>query len=286
MWWKVKSTSILRSWTILFVLSLLLVLTGQEVAGREGLLWAIVVALSINSLIYFYGDQPILSFFNAKEVEGRDAWGLSRLTAQLAHKAHINKPRVFLIETQSPHAFSTGRSWQRGRIYVTSGLVQLLTEDELEAVIALQVIHIKQMNTLSFHIGSCIAAALLFVTFTLDRLLRWLTGIKNVKHNDSSFFFTLLMAPVVASTLHLIIGEQLYFNSDQQSAELTGKAESLAQALWKLNSYRKTRPFDAPVFAAHSFTVTPLQDYGWYKWVQIQPTVKRRIKRLIGYYPL
>lgn len=273
-----------RAWTFLLAFSVLLLIVGHLLAGREGVLWSVVVSLSINSIIYFYGDQWLRGIYRGRTLEGQDPWGLNETVTRISQKARIPRPSVIILEREAPQAFSFGRNWRSGTLVLTEGLLNHFTREELEAIVAYQIASIQRMDTLMFSVASCFCGALLFCTQTMDLLVRWLVGAK--KGGLQSQLFTYAFSPLAALVLRLCVNPRHYFAIDTLAAQWVSQPKTLANVLWKLQSYSSTVPFSAPAFTAHFFMVNPLTANGWTRYFRVQPSVERRIKKLVGYFPL
>jgi heat shock protein HtpX len=276
----------MRTWTLLSLLSMAIVFGGQSLGGRQGLLWGLVIALSINCLIYFYGDRSALRFLRSREIEGHDPWSVNKMVRRLSQKVFIPPPRTFIIESSSPQALCTGRNWKTARIYITRGLLDALEPDEIEATLAYNVACIKKLDTLSFTVGCAFAWTLLSITQSMDAVLRWLIGTNKTRQPVQANLFTQMMAPVIRWLLKMAVNQNSYFRTDALAAEIIDDPRSLARALWKLDSYRTTKPFNSPSSSAHMFVVPPLPNRGWSRRIQVHPAASKRIRKIVGYYPI
>ncbi len=275
-----------RAWIFLIAHSIGLILLGQAIAGREGLLWGLVLSLSINTLIYLYADEKVVNFFRGKALEGNDPWGALKTTRELCNKTKLPMPQVIIFQNDSPQALAVGRSWEHSAIILSSGLLETLSSSELEAIIAFNLTCIKKQDTLSSLIATTLCGLALTISQFLDSIMRWLIGAKKEKYSAQSHFFTYCISPFCYLILKFTVNEQSYFKSDELAAKLISDPRNLANALWKLESYANTRPFAAPASYAHLFVVNPLTSKGWTRYFQAQPSIKRRIKKIIGYYPI
>ncbi|MCB0341885.1 MAG: M48 family metalloprotease [Pseudobdellovibrionaceae bacterium] len=275
-----------RAWIYLITLALVLIVLGHWLGGRDGVLWGVAMALSINSVMYFFGDARILQSVQGHHLEGQDPWRALEILSTLSRKARIPEPKLLVMDQSSPQAFAVGRSWKEATVVVTQGLLDSFDRGELEAILAYQVACIKRLDTLSFGISSLFATLFLWVTRGLDAFLRLITGAKKDPYAPQSHIVTYITAPVVALLLRSSVGSSSYYHIDQLAAELTGQPKTLAQALWKLDSLRATQPFSVSPAAAHMFIVNPLTGKGWSRYFQAQPPVKKRIQNLLGYYPI
>jgi heat shock protein HtpX len=278
--------NVTKAWTFLTALSLTLIVLGHMVLGREGLLIGLTLALGINSFVYFYEDRRVVALFKGRLLEGQDPWGLLKIARRLAVKARVPVPKVIVIPEKSPQSLVVGRSFTHGTILITEGLLQRFSEKEIEAIMAYQLASIRTLNTLTFAVGSFICSLLLSFAEALDTILRVLIVEKKNPNYAMSHLFTRLISPLVGLLLRLSIRPNFYLIADDYAAHLIEEPLLLAHSLWKLQSYASTIPLAAPISTAHMFIVNPLPDRGWTRHYQAQPTVEKRIRTLIGYYPV
>lgn len=275
-----------RAWAFIAFFSLGLIICGQMIAGREGLLWGLVLSLSINSVVYFYATKRILALFSSQKLEGRDPWGVLELTQKIAKKAKLPTPSVIIIKSSSPQSLALGHSWGDGKILLTDGLLDALSKSELETVIAYNIASIKKLDTLATLVTSSLCGAILSVSMFLDSLLRWLIGAKADNFSPQSHFFTYLVSPFCYTILKFTHNDANYYNTDKLAMTYVKDPKQYATALWKLQSYGQTKPLATSPAIAHMFIVNPLTNKGWSRYFLAQPAVNKRIKKLISYYPI
>lgn len=278
--------SVTKAWMFLSLLSITLIVLGHHYGGREGLLIALVLTLSINSFIYFYEDRRVLAKLGGHELEGQESYNLHERARRLAVRARVPTPRIVLLAHASPQAGVVGRGITHGTIILTEGLLKKFSYAEVEAIMAYQIACIASLNTLAFAVGSFIASVFLFITETLDLFLRILIVEKKNPQTYISQAFTRLCAPLIGLTLKLSIRPSFYSSADQLASQLISDPKTLARALWKLQSYAETLPFHPPESTAHMFIVTPLPRSSWSRWLITHPQPEERIRNLIGYYPI
>lgn len=278
--------SVTKAWAFLAFLSLTLIVLGHHFGGREGLLFSLILALGLNSFVYFYEDRRVLSRLMGREVEGQDSSGLREMARRLAVKARIPMPRIVLLPSRAPQAAVVGRGFTHGTIVLTQGALEKFSRPEIEAIMAYQISCIRSLNTLAFAVGSFVASIGLFITEALDMGVRILIVEKKNPKAFASQIFTRLFAPFIGAVLRLSIHSSFYSAADIQAAQLISDPRILARVLWKLESFSETLPYSPPASTAHMFIVTPLTTTQWSKWLITQPKVEKRIRRLIGYYPI
>lgn len=274
-----------KAWAFLILISIVLIFGGHQLLGREGLLIGLVLALGLNFYVYFYEDRRVLSHFKGKELEGQDPWKVLELARKLSAKARVVTPRVIVLEENSPQALVVGRSLTHGTIILTRGLLERLSTQELEAVIAYQISCIRTLNTLSFSVGSFLSSCALFVSESMDLTLRILIVEKKNPDYVFSQLFTRMAAPFIGLLLKVSVRPSAYILADELASELVNDPQSVAQVLWKLESFSATEPFAVPISTAHMFIVPPLKR-SWMQSFRAHPPLEKRIRTLLGYYPL
>ncbi len=274
-----------RAWLFLSVLSLILIISGHFIGGREGLLWGFAIALCVNTISYFYSDFYFVNQYHGHLIEGQDSWGLISITQELSKKARIHCPEIYLFDCLTPQALATGRNWKSGQLFISTGAVEKLTLNELKAIVAYQIITLKNHDTLAFTIASSLAQGVMFLPQQADRLIALTLGPK-WEFQKKGQVLAWAMAPLASLIVHLCINRQSILNVDKEAAKLCGSSQNLASALWKLTSYQKTRPQNFAAPSAHLFIVSPLTGKTWTGYFNLQPGIKERLKNLIGYYPL
>ena len=265
---------------------LLIVITGQSIGGREGLLWGVAIALTINSLIYLYPDLRLKLLFSGETLEGSDPWGVQDKLKDLAQRARIPVPVVQVLPNPSPQAMAMGRSPRTAQILLTQGLIDLLDQEELQAVLAYLVAKIKRQDIVGLTVAAAFMDFTLSVLGLLDSGLRILLGAKSSDHSLQAHLFSSLLSPIIGFLLRLEVGRHSYFRADQLATELSTNPGALAKALWKLHSYSLTEPFHPPIATAHLWIVSPLNRNNWAQKFQVQPAIDKRIKNIVGYFPV
>lgn len=275
-----------RAWLVLTCISVLALYMGHHLGGRQGVLWAVAFSLLLNAFFYFYSDFFLKPLFKGRQLEGQDPWHLNKSLSKLCQKARMTKPQLCVLPKLSPQAFAIGRSSGSAAIYLTEGMLRRLSENEVEAILAFELALIKRLDTFSMSVASAFIAGLLAITRTLDWTFRWLLGTKSKPHSRYNHLFTNLVAPLFGLIIRANISEQDYYEADRLAATWIKDPRELAQALWKLQSFRQTQPWAAPASTSHLFVVNPLTRRGWTRYLHVQPSVETRIKRLVGHYPL
>ena len=280
--------NLIRVFLFLIFVSCLILTAGYSVYDRQGLLAAFVVVIFWNIYIYFYSGQKLHEVFASRQIEGLDPWRVRQTVKQLAQQIHISIPDVFMIPLETPTIFSVGTL--RGSIVISKELVRILSYEQLKAVLAHEIFHIKQWDAFAFAVGSAVMNFCLFWGSVLDqgiilimRKIGWMTYQQR--------FFTLLFTPLALFCLRLIISPKNDYKADSFAVLSSGDPEHLAQALWKISSYSQTKPVQwgsikNPLTIAHLFIVNPLNQEIADRYFSFMPGVKNRIYKIINRYPI
>lgn len=268
----------------LVLISVLVIFLGAEMGGRQGLLLGVGLALSINCLVYFYGELRAVDLFGGQKLEGQDPWGIRQIVQNKARILKIPAPTIYLLPSATPQALTLGRSRSHAKIFLTEGVFKKFGAREWEALVAYQMACIARMDTLAYHFASAGSDFILSFAKVADRLLAWLIGRKN--DGETSLLITTLLSPLAGLLAHLAVGRGNYLKADRLASEVCGDAKLMAELLWKLESFSATNPLKAPAAAAPMFIVNPLTKRGIGRYFQTQPSVRKRILNLVGYYPI
>jgi heat shock protein HtpX len=275
-----------KTWFLLSIVSISVISAFHSWAGRQGLLWGVIISLSVNCLIYFYNEVHLGNLFLGQLIEGQNPWGLLDTVQKLAKTARIPVPKVVVLASPSPQAMVMGRSWNSATLYLTEGLLRTLSADEREAVIAYQISCIKKMDTLIFTFASAIVGVIFTCSRIIDFLLRGIMGAKADPNSRQNHLCSWLFAPIATVIVKTSIGSSRYLTNDATAASWLKDPKALAQALWKLDSYASTMPLAVPPSTAPLFVVNPLTGRGWTRYFHVHPSVEKRIRNIIGYYPI
>ena len=280
----------LRTTVLLAGLTVLLVLIGQLMGGRQGMILALVLAAVMNVGSYWYSDRIVLAMYRAREVTPDQAPELYALVGDLARRARLPMPRVYMIPQEAPNAFATGRDPQHAVVAVTEGLVRLLDRDEIAGVIAHELGHVRNRDIL---VGT-IAATLAGAVMVLASMARWAAIFGGPRQNEGGgggalgavgLIVTSLLAPVAAMVIQMAVSRSREYLADRTGAEIAGSPEGLARALEKLGAHSRRRPMEAQPATAHMFIVNPLAGGGITSLFSTHPPLEERIARLRGRRP-
>ena len=246
--------------------------------GGQGLLIALVIAVVMNFISYFYSDKIVLASYGAKTLEQQDAPDLYLLVSRIAQRANIPMPRLALIEDGTPNAFATGRNPEHAVVAVTTGILQLLSDAELEGVLAHELGHVAHRDILLSSITSVLVQAIMF----LSRMAMWVTPRdEEGRSNPIAGLLIAIFAPVSAMVLQLALSRSREYLADEYSAQITGRPLELASALERISGLNQDQPMrDAQPATAHMMIVNPLRSGGLMSLFSTHPPIAARIERL------
>ncbi len=267
---------------LLAVLTVLLVLIGGAIGGQQGMLVAFVLALVMNFFSYWFSDKMVLAMYRARPIEESQAPALYRIVRTLATRGGIPMPRVYLIPSETPNAFATGRNPQHAAVAVTEGSMRILDEEELEGVLAHELSHVKNRDVLIATIAATLAGAITY----LAHMAQWAMifgGRRDDEEEGGGVLGGILMAilaPIAAMLIQMAVSRAREFQADATGARLAGKPWGLAKALEKLDTASKALPMDASPSTAHLFIVNPLSGRSLLRLFSTHPPIEERIARL------
>jgi len=264
----------------------LILVIGGVLGGRNGMLIALVFAGVMNFFSYWFSDKIVLAMYGAKPVQSGEAPALHAIVERLAARANIPMPRLYLIPADAPNAFATGRNPDHAAVAVTTGIMKLLSEDELEGVIAHELSHVRNRDILISSVAATIAGAIAY----LAHMAQWAAIFGGFGGRDDrdrgggviGLLATAIIAPIAATLIQLAISRSREFQADQSGAELAGSPFGLARALEKLGHASGRIPMDANPATAHLFIVSPFTGQSLMKLFSTHPPLEERIRRLLG----
>lgn len=276
----------LKTFLLLATLTALILFLGQVLGGTTGLVLALVVAGGMNLASYWWSDGIVLRMYGAQEITEAQAPELYALVRRLTQRAALPMPKVYLIPEATPNAFATGRNPQHSAVAVTEGLLQLLDRRELAAVLAHELSHIKNRDTLVMTIAASIAGALSM----LANMASWgslLGGASADEDDDDGSLFGgllgVLLAPLLASLIQMAISRSREFLADEAAAQLTNDPLALASALRKIAGWSQQVPLQSGSPAtAHLFIINPFSGEGLVRLFSTHPSTEARIERLLA----
>ena len=277
------SMNTFKSTFMLVLLMLLLLLVGERLGGTNGMILAFVISVAMNFTAYFYSDKIALAMYRAQPVTREQLPRAYEVVERLAAKDGIPMPKIYVIPTESPNAFATGRNPQHASVAVTHGILGLLDDEELEGVLAHELGHVKNRDILTSSIVATLAGAITLIA----RMAYWgelLTGRGSRDRNGGALtaLAMLILAPFAAMLIQLAISRSREYEADATGAHTTGNPYALARALQKIEDYAKRVPLQATPSTAHLFIIAPLLGGTFSGLFSTHPPTKERIRRLIG----
>lgn len=267
----------LKTAVLMITLTLMLIAIGGILAGRGGMTFALLMAFGINFIAYWFSDKIVLKMYGARQVIETEAPGLFNMVKRLAYKAEIPVPRVYIINQDQPNAFATGRNPENGAIAVTTGIIKLLSKEELEGVIGHELAHIKHRDILVGTIAAAIAGSISYIA----QMAKWsmISG-RGGGNNPIVAIALMIVGPIAALLVQTAISRSREYDADEGGAKIAGTPLHLSSALRKLHTSSKEVPFDANPATSHMFIVNPLSGGGILKLFSTHPPVEKRIARL------
>ncbi len=276
--------STMKTTLLLASLTALIVFIGGSLGGQSGMLVAFVFAVTMNFGAYWFSDKIVLRMYRARQVDPSEAPGLYQMVERLAQKSGLPTPRVYVIPQDSPNAFATGRNPEHAVVAVTQGILRLMSDEELEGVLAHELGHVKNRDILISSIAATLAGAIMM----LASMARWAAIFGGVSRDDDEgggvfgLLFMMFLAPLAAALIQMAISRTREYQADATAAEMTGSPYGLAHALEKLGKATKQIPMEANPSTAHMFIVNPLSGRSMMKLFSTHPPLEERIRRLLG----
>jgi heat shock protein HtpX len=269
---------------LLGVLTSLVVLIGGALGGQQGMAMALIMAMVMNFGAYWFSDRIALAMSGAQPVDEAGAPGLHRMVRTLATRAGIPMPRVFVIPQEAPNAFATGRDPEHGAVAVTEGIMRILDEDELEGVLAHELGHIKNRDTLIMTVAATLAGAITYMA----HMAQWAAMFGGRRSDDEDHggggvltaIVMAIVAPIAAMLVQMAISRAREYQADASGARIAGNARGLARALEKMEMASRMAPMDVAPATAHLYIVNPLSAGGIATLFSTHPPIQERIARL------
>jgi heat shock protein HtpX len=264
---------------LLGVLSALLMALGGALGGSQGIVAGFFVAAAMNFASYWFSDTIVLRMYNAREVGPDDR--LYRTVQRLAERGGLPMPRCYVIPEMSPNAFATGRDPQHAAVAATEGILRILTDEELEGVLAHELAHVKHRDILISSVAATIAAAVMMVS----RFAMFFGGSRDDRNgsNPIALLATIILAPIAAMLIQAAISRSREYDADAGGARLAGSPHGLVSALRKIESASRQVPLDANPATAHMFIVKPFSAQGLFGLFSTHPPTERRIQALLDH---
>ncbi len=279
----------LKTTLLLAVMTAFIMIVGNLLGGRQGMIIALVLAAGMNFFSYWYSDKIVLKMYQAREVGPQQAPELYETVQTLSRRADLPMPKVYIIPKEAPNAFATGRNPENAVVAVTQGLMNLMNRQEVTGVLAHELAHVKNRDILIGTIAATMAAAIMMMA----SMARW-SAIFGGGHRDDNngggmgaigMIAMSIIAPMAAMIIQMAVSRSREYLADATGAQIAGNPEGLAQALEKLGADSRRIPMDANPSTAHMFIVNPLSGKGLQSLFSTHPPVSERISRLRGIRP-
>lgn len=271
----------IKTMFLLVTLTLILVWAGGAFGGKNGMTIALIIALGLNLFAYWFSDKIVLRMYGAKQVIESEAPELYGIVRRLSQKAQMPMPKVYMIEKDQPNAFATGRNPKHAAVAVTTGIMRILSRDELTGVIGHELAHIRHRDILIGTIAATIAGAISY----LAQMAQW-AAIFGGRSNDEeggspvAALVMMIVGPIAALIIQMAISRSREYVADEGGARLAGNPRYLSSALRKLHMASQQIPMDASPATSHMFIVNPLSGGGLLKLFSTHPPMEERIARL------
>jgi heat shock protein HtpX len=276
---------------LMAAITALFVVVGGMLGGEQGMLMALLIAIGMNFFSYWFSDTMVLKMTNAQQVDERSAPQLYAMVKELAEKAGIPMPKVFVIDEDAPNAFATGRNPEHASVAATTGILRVLSSRELRGVMAHELAHVKHRDILISTLAATMAGAI----SALANLAMFAGGRNSEgrQGNPLATILVMILAPLAASLIQMSISRAREYEADRGGAEMSADPEALAQALQKIHAYSQGIPFQAierHPETAQMMIINPLTAGGLSQLFSTHPPMEERVARLIsmaknGVYP-
>jgi len=269
----------LKTVFLLTLLTLLAIGVGDYFGGQNGMLLGFAIAGITNFISYFFSDKIALAMYRAQAVSREELPRIYSVVERLTQKAGLPMPKLYVIPTDSPNAFATGRNPAHASVAVTQGILRLLDDEELEGVLAHELGHVRNRDILTSSIAATLAGAITM----LARMGMWFGfgGDRNDRDRGGGLLM-LILAPVAAMLIQLWVSRTREYEADATGAGITHNPYALARALQKLDAYSKRVPMIASPSTAHLFIIQPLMGMNFGNLFSTHPPISKRIERLTG----
>jgi len=268
-----------KTYVLMIGLTLLFIWFGGLIAGQTGMLIAFLAAVGMNFYAYFFSHEQVLKHYHAIPVDRHSAAGLYQIVERLTHKADLPMPQLYIIPEQMPNAFATGRDQEHAVVAVTEGLLELLDEDEVEAVIAHELSHIKHYDMLVGTVAATLAGAIAM----LANFGMFFGGNSEERPNPIVMMVLMVVMPLAATIIQMTVSRNREYMADEGAARMTGHPEWLQSALIKLDNYARRMVLpEAEPQTAHMFIINPFtgKNFSMKELFSTHPSTEQRVARL------
>jgi heat shock protein HtpX len=278
--------NLMKTGVLLAALTVLVVLIGGALGGQNGMVMAFMLAMVMNLGSYWFSDKIVLAMYRAQPVDEATAPALYRIVRTLATRAGMPMPRVYIIPGEAPNAFATGRNPNHAAIACTEGILRIMSEEELEGVLAHELSHVQNRDTLIMAIAATLAGAITYMAHMAQWAMIFGGGRRDSDEHESGGggliggLLMIVLAPLAATLIQLAVSRSREYQADASGAQMAGQPWGLAKALEKLEVASKVAPMDATPATAHLFIVNPLTGGGWTTLFSTHPPIAERVARL------
>jgi heat shock protein HtpX len=271
----------LKTGVLLVVLTVLFVAIGNYVGGRGGMVMAFAFAVLMNAGAYWFSDKIVLKMYRAQEVSEAEAPELHAMVHRLTTAASVPMPKVYILPSDSPNAFATGRNPEHAAVAVTRGIMKILAPDELEGVLAHEMAHVKNRDILIGTVAATLAGAIMM----LARFAQFAAIFGGGRDRDEGggvlgLLAMAIIAPIGAMLVQMAVSRSREYQADATGARFCGRPDSLARALEKISGTSRRIPLESTPATAHMFIMSPLSGKGMMSLFSTHPPVEKRVERL------
>jgi heat shock protein HtpX len=281
---KINLGNTFKTAFLLTALTLLLMFIGQYFGGQNGMLLALAFAAVMNFVSYFFSDKIALAMYRAQPVTREQLPRAYEIVERLTQKIGLPMPKIYVIPTESPNAFATGRNPKHASVAVTHGILGLLNDEELEGVLAHELGHVGNRDILISSVAATIAGAITMLAHMgrFAMIFGGGGGRDDRRGGGLSALFMLIVAPIAAAMIQMAVSRSREYQADATGAHYTGNPYALASALQKLDAYSRRVPMQASPSTAHLFIIQPLLGMNFGNLFSTHPPIAKRIERLTG----
>lgn len=275
--------NVMKTGLLLAVLTALFLLIGNAVGGEQGMIMAFGLAVVMNVGAYWFSDKIVLRMYQAREVTEAEAPSLHGIVRRLSIAAGIPMPKVYIIPTDSPNAFATGRNPAHAAVAVTEGIMRLLSQDELEGVLAHELGHVRNRDILIGTVAATLAGAIMMLARFAQFAAIFGGGSRDRDEGGGGalgMLFLAIVAPLGAMLVQMAVSRSREYLADETGARFCGRPDSLANALQKISYASQRVPMQASPATAHMFILSPLSGGGIMSLFSTHPPIEKRIERL------
>lgn len=275
----IKTTALLAALTVLFIL------VGGMIGGEQGMVVALLLAGVMNFAAYWWSDRIVLRMYGAQEVTEAEAPEFVGVVRRLSQRAQLPMPRVYIIPTETPNAFATGRNPDHAAVAATQGILRILTPDELEGVMAHELGHVRNRDILISTVAATLAGAIMMLA-RMAQWAAWFGGGRSSEDDEGGaggilgLLLLAILAPLAAMLIQMAISRAREYQADASGAQISRKPWALADALEKLERAATALPLEANPATAHLFIVNPLRGSSILNLFSTHPPVEERAARL------